>query len=387
MWPLLTVKPLKAPPSERQGWRQPRVVTPGGSAIPPPTSSTVAPFEMIAPLIMAPNSMISVPPALTKLLLAVAPNSTTSTPPLLTVVLVSSPPLAISSDAALDGPVGGAGAGDRPGAADHVEGGEAEVLRPDRAEIERIGAAPAELEGVLAGRIDGTADAVAGAEREGVAAAGELDRRAAGADDDRPPSKMLTEWALLIKMPAEPETTPKLEMPPVKVGPAMSIAVLLERTSLARSIRMPWLVALMLPLSRIAPLMVLANRAMPVLAVMEPELTILPTTLETPNALVVDLPNSMPICPALIEPLLLRPPRKVRYAADDDAVAVREGITFRHDHVGVDDGSGDGISLDDDALRRRYRAAVDDAAAGTGAAEHRGAAALADRDAGSQRSP
>ena len=67
----------------------------------------------------------------------------------------------------------------------------------------------------------------------------------------------------------------------------------------------------MLPLSRIAPLMVLANRAMPVLAVMEPELTILPTTLATPNALVVDLPNSMPICPALIEPLLLRPPRKV----------------------------------------------------------------------------
>jgi hypothetical protein len=183
-------------------------------------------------------------------------------------------------------------------------------LRPDRAEIERIGAAPAELEGVLGGRIDGTADAVAGAEREGVAAAGEFDRRAAGAAMT-PPSKMLTEWALLIKMPAEPETTPELEMPPVKVGPAMSIAVLLERTSLARSIRMPWLVALMLPLSRIAPLMVLANRAMPVLAVMEPELTILPTTLATPNALVVDLPNSMPICPALIEPLLLRPPRKV----------------------------------------------------------------------------
>jgi hypothetical protein len=44
-----------------------------------------------------PDSMISVPPALTKLVLAVAPDSTARTPPLLTVVLVSSPPLAISS--------------------------------------------------------------------------------------------------------------------------------------------------------------------------------------------------------------------------------------------------------------------------------------------------
>src|SRR4051794_31866433 len=48
-----------------------------------------------------------------------------------------------------------------------------------------------------------------------------------------PPSKMLTPWALLISMPAEPETTPALKMPPVKVGPAMLIAVLLERTSCA----------------------------------------------------------------------------------------------------------------------------------------------------------
>ena len=96
MWPLLTVRPLKAPPASprmapAESW------TPGGSAI-PPTSSTVPPFEMIAPLTMAPDSMISVPPALTKLLLAVPPDSITSTPPLLTVVLVSSPPLAISSE-------------------------------------------------------------------------------------------------------------------------------------------------------------------------------------------------------------------------------------------------------------------------------------------------
>ena len=38
----------------------------------------------------------------------------------------------------------------------------------------------------------------------------------------------------------------------------MLIAVLLESTSLARSIRMPWLVALMLPLSMIPLVMVLA---------------------------------------------------------------------------------------------------------------------------------
>ena len=57
----------------------------------------MAPLEMIAPLITAPDSMIAVPPALTKLLLAVAPELTSSTPPLLTVVLVTSPPLATSS--------------------------------------------------------------------------------------------------------------------------------------------------------------------------------------------------------------------------------------------------------------------------------------------------
>ena len=42
-----------------------------------------------------------------------------------------------------------------------------------------------------------------------------------------PASKMLTGCAVLISMPAEPEITPKLEMPPVKVGPAMAMAVLL----------------------------------------------------------------------------------------------------------------------------------------------------------------
>jgi hypothetical protein len=66
-------------------------------AVPPPRSSTVAPIEMVVPLMTAPDSMISVPPALMTVVLAVAPESTSSAPPLLTVVLVSSPPLAISS--------------------------------------------------------------------------------------------------------------------------------------------------------------------------------------------------------------------------------------------------------------------------------------------------
>ena len=50
-----------------------------------------------------------------------------------------------------------------------------------------------------------------------------------------PASKMLTGCAVLISMPAEPEITPKLEMPPVKVGPAMAIAVLLGE-NLARAV-------------------------------------------------------------------------------------------------------------------------------------------------------
>src|SRR5262249_32782342 len=83
-----------------------------------------------------------------------------------------------------NGPMGAARAGNRPLAAHHVEGGEAEVLHPDRAEIERIGPAAAKLKVVVAGRVDGAADGVAGAESQRIAAPGELDRRAAGADDD-----------------------------------------------------------------------------------------------------------------------------------------------------------------------------------------------------------
>jgi hypothetical protein len=36
---------------------------------------------------------------------------------------------------------------------------------------------------------------------------------------------MVTEWALLISMPAEPETTPELEMPPVKREAMIAIPV------------------------------------------------------------------------------------------------------------------------------------------------------------------
>ena len=65
-------------------------------------------------------------------------------------------------------------------------------------------------------------------------------------------------------------------MPPVNVEPVIRIPVLLAIIVLAPSIRMPCLDARILPLSTIAPLMVLAEIAMAVLAVIVPELEILP---------------------------------------------------------------------------------------------------------------
>ena len=122
---------------------------------------------------------------------------------------------------------------------------------------------------------------------------------------------------------------------------------------------------------------------MPVFAVIVPELTILPTTLETPERVGwLTSPNSMPICGALIEPLLLTPPRKVLYAADDDASLCAKGSPFATIKLALMMAPAMGISLDDDALRRRYRAAVDRRCRRRGAAEHRGTAALADLDAG-----
>ena len=99
-------------------------------------------------------------------------------------------------------------------------------MRSNRAEVERIGAEPAELEGIVARlRIDGAADGVAGTSVS-VLPLPANSIAVPPVPMMAPPSKMLTAWALLISMPAEPEIAPKLEMPPVKVSPAMSIAVL-----------------------------------------------------------------------------------------------------------------------------------------------------------------
>ena len=80
-------------------------------------------------------------------------------------------------------------------------------------------------------------------------------------------------------MPAEPDTAPALKMPPVKVGPAMSIAVLLARTSLKPSMLMPASVALMLPLSTMPPATVVVKTPMPSFPAMVPELTIPPESM------------------------------------------------------------------------------------------------------------
>ena len=59
-------------------------------------------------------------------------------------------------------------------------------------------------------------------------------------------------------MPSCPaETVPALEMPPVKLGPVIEMAVLVDVILLALSIRMPRLDARIAPLSRIEPLIVL----------------------------------------------------------------------------------------------------------------------------------
>jgi hypothetical protein len=139
-----------------------------------------------------------------------------------------------------------------------------------------------------------------------------------------PASKMLTGRAVLISMPAEPEITPKLVMPPVKVGPAMAIAVLLARISLALSIRMPWLVALIVPLSTIAPVMVLPFRPMPVLAVIVPPLAMLPVKVGTPFTKPSEVaPIAIPRRAALIVPPLVTPPAKVETSKSEMPVFAR----------------------------------------------------------------
>ena len=86
-----------------------------------------------------------------------------------------------------------------------------------------------------------------------------------------------------MSSPCAAEIVPELVMPPVNVEPVIRMPVLLAITVLALSIRMPCLDARILPLSTIAPVMVLAEIAMAVLAIIVPELEILPAAkVETP---------------------------------------------------------------------------------------------------------
>ena len=91
-------------------------------------------------------------------------------------------------------------------------------------------------------------------------------------------------------MPAAADRRPALDMPPEKLDPV--IAITLPAASsilLALSIRMPW-VADMMPLSTIAPVMVLPRMSMPVLAVIVPEFEILPMKVETTLSSMAALP-------------------------------------------------------------------------------------------------
>ena len=89
-----------------------------------------------------------------------------------------------------------------------------------------------------------------------------------------PPAK---EIVPSMRMPAcAALITPALLMPPVKVCPVIAIAILVETIVLALSMPIPTLEARILPLSTIAPLMVEPAIVMPVLALIVPELEILP---------------------------------------------------------------------------------------------------------------
>ena len=80
--------------------------------------------------------------------------------------------------------------------------------------------------------------------------------------------------------PPDAEIVPALEMPPVKVGPEIAIAVLLVVIVLAPSTAMPRVEPRIIPLSTIAPAMVLPAMAMPVFAETVPALEILPEKVE-----------------------------------------------------------------------------------------------------------
>src|SRR3984957_6216588 len=109
--------------------------------------------------------------------------------------------------------------------------------------------------------------------------------------------------APLTRMPTRPDTVPALLMPPVKVGPAILMAVAVEVIWLVPSMAMPRVVARMVPLSTIAPVIVLPAIVMPVGAVMVPALAMLPENAVTPETL-------MPIAVAVMTPAaaLVMPP-------------------------------------------------------------------------------
>ena len=68
-------------------------------------------------------------------------------------------------------------------------------------------------------------------------------------------------------MPKAPaDSVPALLMPPVKDGPLIAMSVATAVSLLVLPIRMPWLVAKILPVSTIEPLIVLPVTKMPVAA-------------------------------------------------------------------------------------------------------------------------
>src|ERR1700681_5014731 len=93
---------------------------------------------------------------------------------------------------------------------------------------------------------------------------------------------------------------PTLLMPPVKVGPVTLIAVGVAASLALLPIKMPRLVASTVPLSTIAPVMVLFKTETPTVAAIVPLLLILPEKADAPE-------HRMPVLPD-IAPLLVMPP-------------------------------------------------------------------------------
>ena len=101
---------------------------------------------------------------------------------------------------------------------------------------------------------------------------------------------------------ALPRIVPALDMPPVNVAPVTEIAVAVELILPVLPIKMPWLVPRIMPLSTIAPVTVEPAMSMPVLALIVPELLILPP-LKVGTAEI-----KMPALAPVIVPALVMPP-------------------------------------------------------------------------------